>query len=116
MRILTNYTSEKKDLVKANNSVDTVKDILNTPFKCVGIIIFEKDGVDEESGEADVKTVVALKTEDGHFYTSISPTVKSSVDAIVEAYDKEEVESGLDIVVKSKLSKSERDFYYVDLV
>ena len=116
MKIIYNSSNEKKDIVKANNSVDTVKDILDTQFTCTAIIIFDKEQIDEETGDTDTKTVVALKNSNGGFYTSISPTVKSSVEAIVEAYTQEEITSGIDIIVKSKESKAGRDFYYVDLV
>lgn len=116
MEILTNYLSEKKDIVRANNSVNTVKEILDKPFTCNGILIFDKES-ENEKGEVITNTVIALKDkESGEFYTSISPTVKSSVDSVVSAYSKEEVESGIEIVVKSKKSNNDRDFYYIDLV
>ena len=115
MKILYNSTTDKKDVVKANNSVDTVKDILNKPFVCTGIIIFEKDTTDEDSGEVKTNTVIAFKTDEG-FVTSISPTVLSSTEAITSAYSEDEITSGIEMVVKSKKSKADRDFYYIDLV
>ena len=84
MNIITNYLSEKKDVVRANNSVNTV---------------------------------IALKDlTTGEFYTSISPTVLSSTQAIIEAYEKEEILNGIEVIVKSKKSNNGRDFYYIDLV
>lgn len=116
MEIIYNSLEDKKDVVRANNSVNTVKDILGQEFKCIGVLIFEKEGVDEKTGEQVTNTVVALKSEDGEFYTSISPTVKGSIEAVIGVYDKEEFTQGIDMVVKSKESNNGRDFYYIDLV
>ena len=116
MNIITNYLSEKKDVVRANNSVNTVKEIIGKSFICNGVLVFEKDG-ENEKGEVVTNTVIALKdSRSGEFYTSISPTVLSSTQAIIEAYEKEEILSGIEVVVKSKKSNNDRDFYYIDLV
>lgn len=116
MKVLVNTLSEKKDLVKAGNAVLGFKDVLGEKMVVTGVIIFEKEEVNEKSGEVEAKTVCCLKRKDGEFITSISPTVKNSLQMIIEAYTAEEIAKGIEVVVKSKSSNAGRDFFYVDLV
>lgn len=109
MEIITTTLSDKKDLVRCNNAVDCVQDFKDKKIKAFGFIIYNKADKDGE-----IKTVTAIKLEDG-FITSISPTIRDSVETIITAYEPEEVNAGIDIIVKSKKSKGGRDFYYLDL-
>lgn len=109
-RILVNTTNSKKDIVKAGVATTTFQDCLGEVFKIIGVIIYEK----EEQGET--KTVTAVKRDDGEYVTSISPTILSSVETIRSAFDDEELEEGIEVVIKSKKSKGGRDFLYLDLV
>lgn len=116
MELITNITNDKKDLVKANNAVLGFKDCLGDTIKMCGVVIYNKDEVDEKTGEITTKTVSAIKREDGEFITSVSPTVKNSLEMIVATYSEEEILSGIDIIIKSKKSNANRDFFYIDLV
>lgn len=116
MKILVNIGCEKKDVVKACNCVDTFKEYVEQPFISNGILIYEKEDVNEETGVAENVTVTAIKRSDGSFITSISPTVKNSIDAVIEVYDEEELTSGIEMVIRSKRSNAGREFFYIDLV
>lgn len=116
MEILVNVTSDKKDLVKAGNAVKGFKDVIGSKIKMCGAIIFTKDEVDEKTGEATTKIVSAIKGADGEFITSVSPTVKNSLELIVNTYDKDEILKGIEVMIKSKKSNAGRDFIYIDLV
>lgn len=116
MKILTNITSDKKDIVKAGNAMTMFKDVKNETITMVGLIIFEKEEVDEKTGELNTVTVSAVKQANGEFITSISPTVRNSLELIVATYSEEEILNGVDVVVKSKTSNGGREFIYMDLV
>ena len=114
--VLTNITADKKDLVKANNAVLGFKDCIGEPITMVGVVIYSKEEVDEKTGDITAKTVSAIKKADGEFITSVSPTVKNSLDMIIETYSEEEIKAGIEVVIKSKKSNTGRDFLYIDLV
>ena len=116
MTILTNITSDKKDLIKANNSVTGFKEKLGEDILMTGVLIYEKEEIDTKTGEIEKKVVCAIKDSNGDFITSVSPTVKNSLDMIVESYTEEEIKAGLPITIKSKRSNAGRDFFYVDLI
>ena len=109
MEIIISTLEDKKDLVRCNNAVDCVQDFKGKKVKVYGFIIYNKADKDGE-----IKTVTAIKMADG-FITSISPTIRDSVETIIAAYDENEICEGIDIVIKSKKSKGGRDFFYLDL-
>lgn len=116
MKILVNTTNNKKDVVKASNAVTPFKEVIGKPVKAIGFITYEKEELDERTGVMASRVVTCMKLENGDFISSISPTINNSIDSIVASYDVEEIEQGLDVIVKSKKSNGGRDFLYVDLV
>lgn len=115
MKLITNICEEKKDIVKAMNTTDTMKDVVGEELTINGVIIYEKDEEDEKTGDVKTVTVTAIRTAEGTFYSSISPTVKNSIDAVMEVFTEEEIKAGINIFVKSKTSNGGRDFIYIDL-
>lgn len=115
MKTLVNISENKKDAVKACNAVNGFKDIIGETVTINGIIMFEKDDLDEKTGEITTKSVTAIKRNDGEFFTSISPTVKNSIDAVLEVYEPDEIKKGIEIQIKTKKSNAGREFIYVDL-
>lgn len=115
MKVLQGVNVEKKDIVKAGNSVEVFKDIIGEPFKMTGAVIFEKTEKDKD-GKDVVNVVSAIKKEDGEFVSSISPTIKNSLDNILGVYSEEEITAGLDVIIKAGTSNNNREFLYVDLV
>lgn len=116
MKILTNITTDKKDVVKAAVATMGFKDMIGEPIKMMGVVVYEKDEPNEKTGEVETKTVTAIKLENGEFITSISPTVNNSLDMIIEMYEDEILTTGVDIIIKSKTSNSGRDFLYLDMI
>lgn len=116
MKTLSAITLDnKRDLVKASVTTNTFKEFIDKPLTMTGIIIYEKDEPDEKTGEVKTVQVSCVKTDDFGFISSISPTVKNSLETIADAFSEEEILSGVPIVIKSKKSNGGRDFYYVDL-
>lgn len=115
MNIKFNITDSKKDLVKAGNTTTMFKDVIGDNLKMVGLIIYEKEEPNDK-GEIEVKTVSAIKLDNGEFVSSISPTVENSLTLIANAYEPDEIKKGLDVIVKSKKSNGNRDFLIIDLV
>lgn len=114
MEILKSVNCDKRDFVKAGVAVDTVQEHSGEILKVTGMIIATKYSEDEQK---DVE-VTAIKVADdaGDFFiTSISKTVKESAETIISAFDESDFKGGLEIVIKSKKSKANRDFYYLDL-
>lgn len=116
MNILVNITTDKKDLVKANNAVLGFKDVIGNPINMTGVVIYEKEELNEKTGELEAKVVSCIKMDDGEFVTSVSPTVRNSLEMITNTYTAEEIAQGVAVMVKSKKSNSGRDFLYLDLV
>lgn len=107
--------NEKRDIVKAGNAVDAFKNHVGETLKMVGVVMYVKDEVNTSTGEKESKTVTAIKTADGNFISTISPTVYDSVSNICGAYSDEEILQGVDIMVCSGKANSGREFYYCDL-
>lgn len=116
MDIKVNITDDKKDLVKAGNTTTMCKDVVGEKFVMTGIIIYEKEEINAETGEVKKSMVSCIKKQDGEFISTISPTVLNSLDIIVNCYTPEEIKKGIEIEVKSKKSNSKREFIYIDLV
>ena len=115
MKILTNISTDKKDLIKAGNSTIMFKDCIGDSFKMTGVIMFEKDELNKD-GESVTKLVSCIKREDGEFISTISPTVENSLSLIVNCYSEKEILAGLDVMIKTKKSNGGREFIYIDLV
>lgn len=116
MNIKVQIIDEKKDVVKASNAMTMFKDVIGKTIKVTGILVYEKDELDEKSGAISTKIVSCVKQKNGEFISSISPTIENSINSIVSIYTEEEVKAGLDVIVKSKKSNGGRDFLYLDLV
>lgn len=116
MKILVNITDDKKDLVKANNAVLGFKDVVGEPIEMTGVVIYEKEEPNEKTGEVETKVVSCVKRKDGEFITSISPTVRNSLEMIANTYTAEEIHEGVAVMVKAKKSNGGRDFLYIDLI
>lgn len=116
MEIKVSVTDNKKDLVKAGLTTTMFKDIIGDNIKLKGIIIYDKEEIDQKTGDIVTKTVSAIKTDDGEFVSSISPTVENSLLLIANSYEPEEIKAGIDVIVKSKKSNGGREFIYIDLV
>lgn len=116
MKVLVNISESKKDLVKAGNTTRMFKDVIGEKITMTGAIIYEKDEVNDKTGEVETKKVCCVRDEKGEYISTISPTVENSLQLIVASYEPEEIKAGLPIEVKSKKSNGGRDFIYIDLV
>ena len=116
MKVLVNMTQDKKDLVRGGNAVNSCADIKNKAFKLVGLIVYEKEEFNQDTGEVVVNKVSCLKSADGEFYASNSPTICDSVQLLAESYTKEEILDGVDVMIKGKKSGKGREFLYLDLL
>lgn len=115
MKTIVNLTQDKKDIVKAGNATLGFKDVIGDNILCTGVIIYEKTELNKDNVE-ETKIVSAIRNADGEFITSVSPTVKNSLEMIVESFSDEILADGVQVIVKSKKSNSNRDFLYLDLV
>lgn len=115
MKIKVNITDSKKDIVRAGNATTMFKEVIGETIKINGILIYEKEEIDDKTGAVETKTVTCVKREDGEFISSISPTIENSLENLLGAYDEAEVREGIEIIVKSKKSNGGRDFLYIDI-
>lgn len=115
MKILRSIVAEKKDIVKASVTPNICNSIKDKPFKMTGAVIYTKEEEQEDGTIKDLRAV-AIKASNGEFYTSISPTIISSVESIIEAYDEEEIRAGVEIVIKGAKANSGREFLFADMV
>jgi len=115
MKVRVNTLNNKKDLIHAGNAVTMFKDVIGESLTLTGIIIYEKEEVDEKTGAIDTKVVSCIKNKDGEFISSISPTIENSLNLILGAFEPDEITQGIDILVKGKKSKNNREFIYIDV-
>lgn len=116
MEILKSTLTNKKDVVKANNTVNTVKELKDKTLTLTGAIVFRREEADEETGEVKTTTACVIKSKDNNFYSSISQTVLKSLDTILETFEQSEIEQGIDIAIKTSKSNKGREFFFIDLV
>ena len=116
MEVKKSVGLSKKDVVRASIAVNTCDKVKETPLTMVGCIFYDKEEVSNETGEITKINVVGIKTKDEEFYTSISPTIKESLDSIINVYSEEEITQGIDIIIKAHKSNSNREFLVVDLL
>jgi hypothetical protein len=119
MEIILNTSTDKKDLIHANNNSIMAKDVVGKSVKVKAILIYKKTETNDETGETKTKIISCIKTDKNEFIATVSPTFKESLEMIYAAYTKEELEQalekGIDVVIQKKQSKNKRDFIFVDV-
>ena len=116
MEIVKSTLESKKDIVKASNTVNTVKELKDQNITLVGAVIFNRQEIDQETGEVETKTACVLKAKDNTFYSSISQTVIKSLETILATFEQGEISEGIDIKICSSKSNKGREFFFIDLV
>lgn len=99
-------TTNKKDIINAVNSRDSLKRQKNKELTINGIVIF-KDGD---------KEVSVIKTVDNKFYSSVSQSVKDTLITICTLFTEEEITSGIQIKVNEKVSRNDRNYLVIELI
>lgn len=111
MQILTNISSDRKDFINASNSTPSIKEFKDKVLNIDKIFVFEK----LQAGET--KTVVVLHDKDTDSYmSSTSQTILDSVESIISVFNKDEILAGVGAKVMSKLSRNNREFFYLDIM
>lgn len=116
IKIIANTTGNKKEVVKASNAAKTYQDIKETPITIDAVIQYQDDQVDPNSGVVETKTITCVRTTDGEYIGSGSPTIQKSVEVIVATFDQEELDAGIKVIVKSNKSKAGREFLLLDVL
>ena len=106
--ILNTNNFTKRDAVNSRNGV-ALQDMENA-FMFNVIAAAQIETVDEETGER--KEVSVLKSEDDHYYTSISATVYDVMDDLIEIINDE---GSCKVRVDKRKSKQGRDFIMLSL-
>lgn len=113
MKIANTYNiTDKKDLVRANNDAKAVTGFKNTTVKVSGIIF----GTTTNKNGDEVKTVV-IKTSNGDFIGTISPTMVESMEVVADLFE-EEIAAGakdMDIIIKTGKSNAGHEYYYASM-
>ena len=99
-------TTNKKDIINAVNSRDSLKRQKNKELTINGIVIF-KDGD---------KEVSVIKTVDNKFYSSVSQSVKDTLITICTLFTEEEITRGIQIKVNEKVSRNDRNYLVIELI
>lgn len=103
--IIKNVNFNRVDLLNVVTSADDIKEVTE-PITITGVLIYTTP--DKETGE--VKTVGAVRTEDGHIYGFTSATLLESTAMMVEVLNESDVK-GITMKVMSKQSNNKRTFY-----
>lgn len=110
MEITRKVNLEKKEIINAGQTTQTMQDFKGKEVTIVSVLVYNKK---EENKEI---TVVTVGTKDAGYITSISPTVINSIEMICEAYDEKEIADGLKVKVETGKSNSNREFIFVNPV
>lgn len=113
MKITKTYNiTDKRDFVRANNDAKGASDFKNTTLKASGIIF----GTTTSKDGDEVKTVI-IKTSDGDFIGTISPTMVESMEVVADVFEAEIAEGAkdMDIIIKTRKSNAGREYYYASI-
>ncbi len=111
MNILVNTSKQKKDVVKATTTKQYLKDFVGKTAKVTNLFKYQKPNA--MTGE--LITNVVLETEHGWLFSQ-SPSVIETVDILLEGYETEEINDGIDIMIQSGKSNAGREFFYIDVL
>lgn len=117
-KVILNENMTNRDVVKAKVTVETCEKHKGEILKLTGAMLYEKEEVDEKTGEVLLRTVSAIKVNNGGkdvIITSISPTVASSLQTIITQCGEDIRTDGLEIVIGTGTTKAGREFLYLDL-
>ena len=117
-KILINENMSNRDMVKAKVATETCEKHKGEILKCTGAMVCEREEKDEKTGEVLLRTVSAIKVNNGKkefIITSISPTVASSLQTIITQCGEDIRTDGLEIVIGIGTTKAGREFLYLDL-
>lgn len=113
MKITNTYNiTDKKDLVRAINDAETVTGFKDETVKVSGIIF----GTTTNKDGDEVKTVV-IKTSNGGFIGTISPTMVESMEVVADVFE-EEIAAGakdMEVIIKTGKSNAGREYYYASI-
>lgn len=119
MKVLRKVNFDMKDIINANNCVNTINHNGQATLTVTGFLTGTNEEIETETGELTTKTIGVLKTNDGMFST-ISPTVISSINSILDAYEEAEVlddiSKGIQIKISSAKSSKSREFFYLEII
>lgn len=109
MKTLTN-----KDKFNAKNAGKTFDTIIGKEVTFQGVMFYEDDVVNKETGEVERKTISAVKL-DGNMYCSPSITLKRALEDLVDYADAEKMDEVKIMIVNGSSSKG-RKFLTLNLV
>lgn len=109
-----------KEIINAESATTVLKNLAGKQVKVNGFLIGSKEDVDSDTGEVKEIQIGVLKTVDGELISSISPTVINSIETIIDTYTEnnllQEIEAGIDIIIKADKSAKGRDFFHLELL
>lgn len=114
MEIIRKTFEDKKDIVNARNTVESIKKLKNKTVKMVGFMTYI-DIQENDNGELVDVNAFTIKTDDGKFYSSISKTALDSLNTIVELFPDDEIRAGIDVTIETHNSNSGREFLTIGL-
>ena len=106
MEILKAITSNKKEVVNAINSRDSMKKHKNEEIIINGIVIFKDND----------KTISSIKTSDDRYFSSVSESVKETLNTICSIFTKEQILEGIKVRIKNKMSRNDREYLIIELI
>ena len=118
MKVSQKVNFSLKEIVNAQSTTNVIKDYVGETLKLTGILIANKEDVDQDTGDIKTTKVVVLKT-DKELISSISPTLASSAETIISAYDEngilDDIAKGIDVIISSSESSKGREFFFLTL-
>lgn len=109
-----------KEIINAGSATEVVKNFSGKKLIVTGLLIAVKEDVDGDTGELTTTEIGVLKTKDGKLISSISPTVLNSIDTIINTYTDagmlEDIEKGIEVMIKADKSAKGREFFHLELL
>ena len=111
MEIRTNVNFTVIDSMNTLTSAEDIKNKVDAEIKVVGIMVY--DTVDKSTGE--VKTVGAIKADDGTIYGFTSATMIECAEMMAGAFTDSNAKS-ITVIPFTKQSNNKRTFYQFKIV
>lgn len=106
----------KKDKVNALNTTAVCKDLIGQNIVIIGAMTYQKEEVDEKTGDISCTVATTLVTKDGKAYSSISKTLADSLQNLEMFYENDEIAQGIEVRLIGNTSKNDREFLTLELV
>lgn len=110
MKVIYNSSNDKRDIVKAGTTPNTLKSLVGEEINITNVIMFE-----DVKEDMNTVKVCSVQLADG-WYVTTSPSIIDTIEMIIEGYSTDEIHSGIPARVQSGRSSKGREYFTIALI